>query len=109
MLDCTKSNNDALQIKIKHHDTTLRFVLSHRNCINDASNHNAVTQVDTGKELKRVSWQMMRNIVHSTIHEIETLLNEMCLPGQVHICAEHVLTYHTHYLSGSGFGSDPRF
>ncbi len=47
-----------------------------------------VKQVDTGSELKRVTWQMMRNIVVSTIQEIETMLNEMCLPGQVHICAK---------------------
>jgi hypothetical protein len=42
-----------------------------------------VQKVDTGKELKRVTWQMMRNIVHSTIQDIQSVLNELCLPGEV--------------------------
>jgi hypothetical protein len=40
-------------------------------------------QVDTGKELKRVTWKMMRNIVASTIEDIEGVLDELRLPGKV--------------------------
>jgi superfamily II DNA helicase RecQ len=38
--------------------------------------------VDTGQELKRVTWSMLRVIVNSTIQAIESSLNEMNLPGQ---------------------------
>jgi hypothetical protein len=52
-----------------------------------------VKQVDTGKELKRVTWQMMRTVVLSTIQEINQSLNEICLPGQVPFCKTFTIIY----------------
>lgn len=40
----------------------------------------AVT-VDTGRELVRVSWNMMRSIISTTVTVIETALDEIQLPG----------------------------
>lgn len=40
-------------------------------------------QVDTGRELKRVTWNMMRTVICQTIAKVEMLLNQIKLPGQV--------------------------
>lgn len=44
-------------------------------------------KVDTGRELKRVSWNMVRTIVSSTLESIESELDKIFLPGQVDIPA----------------------
>ena len=41
----------------------------------------AVT-VDTGRELVRVTWKMMRSIISTTVTSIEAALDEIYLPGQ---------------------------
>ena len=40
-------------------------------------------QVDTGRELVRVTWSMMRNIILSTVESVTAALNQIQLPGKV--------------------------
>ena len=42
-------------------------------------------QVDTGRELARVTWGMMRDIISSSVEAVTTALNEIQLPGQVNV------------------------
>ena len=40
-------------------------------------------QVDTGRELVRVTWAMMRSAINATYETVTAALNEIGLPGQV--------------------------
>ena len=40
-------------------------------------------QVDTGRELVRVTWGMMRSAIRATYDSVNAALDEIGLPGQV--------------------------
>lgn len=42
-------------------------------------------QVDTGRELVRVTWGMMRSAIRATYESVTASLNEIGLPGQVSV------------------------
>ena len=49
--------------------------------------------VDTGKEMVRVTWAMMRNIVHQTLQDVSELLDSIELPGKVKVCYANICFY----------------
>ena len=49
--------------------------------------------VDTGKEMVRVTWAMMRNIVHQTLQDVSELLDSIELPGKVKVCYANIYVF----------------
>jgi hypothetical protein len=56
--------------------------VSRARCIHFVAN--LVLKVDTGRELKRVTWSMVRTVVMTTLNDIQSELDKISLPGQVH-------------------------
>ena len=72
----------SLYYEIKRCVNPDRRLLIQRTEPDDGFPPSSAVLVDTGQELKRVTWNMMRVIVNSTIEAIELSLNQMKLPGQ---------------------------
>ena len=49
--------------------------------------------VDTGKEMVKVTWGMMRTIIHETLQNVSELLDSIDLPGKVKVCYANLCFY----------------
>ncbi len=70
--------------------------VSRARCINFVAN--LVLKVDTGRELKRVTWNMVRTVVTTTLDDIQSELDKISLPGQVHIPSQGCMSDFVVYI-----------
>ena len=73
-----------------HTLTTARRLLIHRCDPDPGFEPGSAVLVDTGKEMVKVTWGMMRTIIHQTLQNVSELLDSIELPGKVKVCyAKH--------------------